>query len=58
MKTRQAATIPSWIARVVIIVVATRMLFVRDLDNSYYQEMIMVWCFFLASVDLFWAWAW
>ncbi|CAM9381074.1 unnamed protein product [Scytosiphon promiscuus] len=50
------ATIPSWIARIVIVIVASRMLFVRDVDNSYYQEMIMVCCFFLAAVDLFWAW--
>eukprot|EP00752_Nemacystus_decipiens_P006765 g6075.t1 len=50
--------IPSWIARLVIVVISTRMFFVRDMDNSVYQEIIMVWCFFVAAVDLFWAWAW
>ncbi|CAB1099097.1 unnamed protein product [Ectocarpus sp. CCAP 1310/34] len=34
------------------------MFFVRDADNSMYQEMVMVCCFFLAAVDLFWAWVW
>lgn len=55
---KKSGAIPSWIARVVIIVISTRMFFVRDMDNSIYQEIIMVWCFFVAAVDLFWAWAW
>lgn len=50
--------IPSWIARVVIIVMSARMFFIRDMDGSVYQEIIMVWCLFVAAVDLFWAWAW
>ena len=50
--------IPSRIARVVMIIMSSRMFFVRDMDSSVYQEIIMVWCFFVAAVDLFWAWAW
>ncbi|CAN0330655.1 unnamed protein product [Ectocarpus sp. 6 AP-2014] len=50
--------IPSWVARGIIILVSARMFFVRDMDNSVYQEMVMVCCFFLAAVDLFWAWVW
>lgn len=56
--TTMTGAIPSWIARIVIIAISTRMFFVRDMDNSVYQEIIMVWCFFVAAVDLFWAWAW
>eukprot|EP00904_Undaria_pinnatifida_P003391 jgi/Undpi1/13052/HiC_scaffold_8.g02715.m1 len=34
------------------------MFFVRERDNSSCQELIMVCCFWVSAVDLFWAWLW
>ncbi|CAM9236908.1 unnamed protein product [Pylaiella littoralis] len=51
-------TLPSWFVRTAIIAISVRMFFTRDMDNSFYQEMIMISCLYAAAVDLYWAWAW